>query len=111
MTKQHQNKDYHRHYVTVMSTENRVSGAHLRRNEPVGDISTLENGKCVPNQAEHRKQKENYIVLVSRIITANIQCLKHLQDVVVKHIPHYYQKESVQATDTVSNMIIMPCVN
>ena len=57
MTEQHQHKD--RHCVTVMSTENRVSGAHLRQNEPIGDISTLENGKCVPNQAEHRKQEEN----------------------------------------------------
>ena len=81
MTEQNQNN--HKHYVTVMSTENKISGAHLRRNEPVGDISTLENGKCVPNQIEHQKQKENYVALVSRILTANIQCLKHLEEVQV----------------------------
>ena len=101
MTEQHQNKD--KHYVTVMSTENRVSGAHLRRIGPVGDISSLENGNCVPNQAEHQKQKENYITLVTRIISANIPCLKHLQEVVTKHVPHCYQKETAQATDTVSS--------
>lgn len=101
MTEQHQNKD--KHYVTVMSTENRISGAHLRRNEPVCDIATLENGKCVPNQADHQKQKENYVVLVSRILTAHIQCLKHLEEAVTKHIPHRYQKETAQTTDTVSN--------
>ena len=104
MTEQNQNKD--KHYVTVMSTENRISGAHLRRNEPIGDISTLENGKCVPNQIEHQKQKENYVVLVSRILTANIQCLKHLEEVVLKHIPHRYHKETAQATDTVSYFIL-----
>ena len=101
MTKQHQNKD--KHHVTVMSTENRISGAHLRRNEPICDIATLENGKCVPNQTDHQKQKENYVVLVSKILTANIQCLKHLEEAVTKHIPHRYQKETAQATDTVSN--------
>lgn len=101
MTEQHQNKD--KHYVTVMSTENRISGAHLRRNEPVCDIATLENGKCVPNQTDHQKQKENYVVLVSRILTANIPCLKHLEEAVTKHIPHRYQMETAQATNTVSN--------
>ena len=63
MTEQNQNKD--KHYVTVMSTENRISGTHLRRDGPVGDIAALENGKCVPNHAEHQKQKENYVLLVS----------------------------------------------
>ena len=101
MTEQHQNKD--RHYVTVMSTENRISGVHLERNEPVCDIATLENGKCVPNQTDHQKQKENYVVLVTQILTANIQCLKHLAEAVTKHIPHRYCKETAQATDTVSN--------
>lgn len=101
MTEQHQNKD--KHYVTVMSTENRISGAHLEQNEPVCDIAALENGKCVPNQTDHQKQKENYVVLVTRILTANIQCLKHLEEAVTKHIPHRYFKETAQETDTVSN--------
>ena len=105
MTEQNQNKD--KHYATVMSTENRISGAHLRRDDPVGDIAALDNGKCVPNHAEHQKQKEDYVVLVSRIITANIQCLKHLEEVVTKHIPHRYQRETARATDTVCAIIMI----
>ena len=98
MTEQPQNKD--KHYVTVMTTENRISGAHLRRNEPVCDIATLENGKCVPNHTDLQKEKKNYVVLVSRILSANIPCLKHLEEAVTKHIPHRYQMETAQATDT-----------
>ena len=100
MTEQNQNKD--KHYVTVMSTENRVSGSHLRRDGPICDIAGLENGKCVPDHNDHLMQKNDYVVLVARIITANIQCLKHLDEVVTKHIRHRYQKETAQATDTVS---------
>ena len=58
--------------MSVMNTENRISGAHLSRTAPVGDIVTFENAKCVPSHTEHQNQKENYVVLVSRIITANI---------------------------------------
>ena len=70
MTEQNQNKD--RHYVTVMSTENRISRSHLRRDGPICDITALENGKCVPDQDDHTKQRNDYIVLVARIITTNI---------------------------------------
>lgn len=98
MTEQNQNKD--KHYVTVMSTENQVSGSHLRCDGPICDIAGLENGKCVPDHNDHLMQKNDYVVLVARIITANIQCLKHLDEVVTKHILHRYQKETAQATDT-----------
>ena len=108
MTEQNQNKD--KHYVTAMSTENRISGTHLSRTAPVGDIVTMENGKCVPNHAEHQKQKENYVVLVSRIITAHIQCLKPLEGVVVKHIPHQNKKETAQPTETVSPILVLHIV-
>ena len=86
-----------------MSTENKISGAHLKQNEPVCDIATLANGKCVPKQTDHEKQKENYVVLVTKILTANFQYLKHLEEAETKHIPHRYYKETAQATITVSN--------
>jgi len=85
-----------------MSTENRISGANIRWNEPICDIGTLENGKCVPNQTDHQKQRKNYVVLVTQILTANIQCLRHLEEAVTKHTTYRYQKETAQATDTVS---------
>lgn len=56
-----------------------------------------------PETSRTLKAKEKLLALVSRIITVKIQCLKHLQDTVVKNILHNYQKESAQATDTVSN--------
>ena len=87
MTEQNQNKD--KHYVTVMSTENRTSGTRLRRDGPVGDIAALENGKCGQNHAEYQKQKENCCVGVKN------------------HFSKYpVSKTCTQATDTVCAMII-----
>ncbi|KAK3731074.1 hypothetical protein QZH41_012180 [Actinostola sp. cb2023] len=98
MTEAHQNID--KHYVTMTSTKNRVCSFHLSDTPPEGDILTFENGRCIPNHVEHNKQRENYIVLVSRIITSNINALKHLGDTVIKHIPHKYSKEMAQSTQT-----------
>ena len=47
-----------------MSTENRISGSHLRRDGPISDITALEHGKCVPDQDDHTKLRNNYIVFV-----------------------------------------------
>ena len=82
MTEQNKTKD--KHYVSVMSTENRVSSAGLSREVPHGDILTMENGKCVPNHTEHQKQRKNYVTLVSRIINAEYisQHVSHMGDFV-----------------------------
>lgn len=100
MTEKHQNPDAH--YCSLMCTENRVSGNHLSDVKPICDLKDLENGKCCPSKSEHCQQRENYIHLVSRVITDELPCLTFLKDVVVYHIPHMYSKEMRQKTDTVS---------
>ena len=104
MTEEHQNVD--KHCVTVMTTENRVSGKHLSDVQPVNGVLELENGKCLPSCRDNVKQRCNYIALVGRVITANIEYLKFLQDVTTMHIPHCYMKEMSSKSETVSNIII-----
>ena len=80
MTEHHQNIDVH--HVSVMSTENRVSG-----------VMDLENGKCIPSTGDHILQRRNFITLVEQVIVANIRSLEFLADVVTPHIQHKYSSE------------------
>lgn len=100
MTEEHQNID--NHYVTVMSTENRVHGNHLSDQPPETGIFAMENGKCVPNVLDNSRQRDNYIILTEHIITSGIPCLHFLKSVATNHIPHQYSEEMKNVSDTVS---------
>ena len=54
--------------------------------QPVGGVLQLENGKCLPSSHDNVKQRDNYIVLVGRVIAANTKCLRFLLDVTTPHI-------------------------
>ena len=77
MTEGHQNIDCH--YVTAMSTENRVSGNELSPVPPPHGVMEMENGKCVPSNLDNARQRDNYIKLVERIMVSNIPCLEYHQ--------------------------------
>ena len=101
MTEMHQNID--NHWVSHMSTENRVSGNHLLSVGPKESaILGLVNGKFIPNNEEHKLQRENYATIVSRFIVRNIACLHFLVECTPKHIKHQYQVEMMKKTETVS---------
>lgn len=100
MTEQHQNPDAH--FCSLMATENRVSGNHLPDDEPICTLMDMENGKCCPSQWEHKLQHDNYIQLVSRVLTQELPCLHFLREVVFSHIPHQYSINMKQKTETVS---------
>ena len=106
MTEEQQNVDKHCVTVIYMATENRVSGKHLSDVQPVNGVLELENGKCLTSYRDNVKQRCNYIALIGRVITANIEYLKFLQDVTTVHIPHCYMKEMSSKSETVSNIII-----
>lgn len=103
MTEEHQNID--KHAVTVMATENRVSGNHLSDEERPGGILEMNNGFCIPNYHESILQRENYIALVGRIITKNLPKLEFLANTATQHIPHQYKKEMSAKSDTVSTYL------
>lgn len=100
MSEDNQNID--KHCVTIMSTENRVSGNHLSNDPPEGGIMDMPNGICIPDQIESQQQRENYITLVERLLCKYLPCLEFLSDVTVQHIPHLYKKEMSAKTKTVS---------
>ena len=101
MSEEHQNPDAD-YYCSLMCTENRVTGNHLPDDQPICNLKDLEIGKCVPSKLEHSQQHDNYVHLVSRVITSEVPCLNFLKDGALPHIPHIYSKEMREKTDTVS---------
>ena len=100
MTEEHQNND--KHYVSINATVNRVSANHLSDESTANGINQMENGKCIPNHFEQKAQRNNYIALVQRVIVEYVPCLGFGKDLLEKHIPHMYTKETSQPTDSVS---------
>lgn len=104
MTWGHQNIDCH--YVTAMSTENRVSGNELNHVPPAHGVMGMENGKCVPSNLDNARQWDNYIKLVERILVSNIPCLGYQSDVCTRHIQYKYSHEMTKKTNTVRQVYI-----
>ena len=99
MTADNQNKDFH--WTNHNCIKNRVSGSHLANENPCCKLSDLPNGSVLPQAKDHINNREDYIVLVERIIVDYIPSSSFLKSSVQKHIPHMYSKEMAQPTTKV----------
>ena len=61
----------------------------------------------LPNAKDHLKNRDDYIVLVQRILVEHIPALNFLTGAVQKHIPHIYSKEMAQPTTKVYNQVLL----
>ena len=91
MTMSSQNSDLH--WVSRKMVKNRVSGDDFDSTKPAADIMTVKNLKYLPTLADNERQRMDYIILTSRILTKYFDVLKPFEDVCVMHIPHKYSKE------------------
>ncbi|XP_065054579.1 uncharacterized protein LOC135683293 isoform X2 [Rhopilema esculentum] len=98
MSEEHQNSMFH--WVTYMTTQNRVSGNDLRSEKPPGNISELEYGKFLPNKIEHKAQRDDYVFLVARLCSTHIPCRQFLLPTLKKHIKRRYTDLTNKPTQT-----------
>ena len=94
MTEGNQNIDTHE--CAISFVPNRVSNKALSMDAPKRCLKDFDNANFLCNQDECNLQRENYIVLVERIITSDIKSLHFLNDVVTKHIIHAHSREMAQ---------------
>lgn len=99
MTEENQNKDFH--WTAHMFCENRIPCEPSLSDEDVKDIQEINNTVFVPDAMDMRLQKNDYIVLVQRVLVEYIPALEPFKDFVVNHIPHKYSKETKKATNHV----------
>ena len=98
MSVNNQTKDIH--WVNHRATFNRVSNNWLS-SKPAPDITEIPNMQFLPDLKDHKKQRHNLIVLVSRILVNHLKEFKFLQEVCISHIPHQYTKEMSKKSDQV----------
>ena len=94
MSSTHQNEDVH-YFASNLIVE-RVPCKNLSTSSPRRDIQTLPNSSFLLNNDEEIKLREDFKVLVGRVIVSNIPGLSFLKGVIPEHIDHIYQKEMSQ---------------
>ena len=91
MQSSHQNQDLH-YFASNLIVE-RVPCQNLSSTAPRRDIKKLPNSVFLLNHEEEIKLREDFKVLVGRVLVAGIQCLSFLKSVIPDHTSHKYQKE------------------
>lgn len=104
MTMSKQNRDIH--WVNHKMFINRVHGNSLPCDGPRCDLSEVSNSNFLPSIKDQKRQRFNYIVLVSRILTQYFDAFGPLKDVCIQHIPHKYSKEMCEKSTKVTFRII-----
>ena len=99
MTLVNQNKDVH--WVNHKMVKNRVSGNKLSWHGQTKKLVDVPNIISANNQRSP-KQRQNYIVLVSRILVDYFDSFSPLKDVCIRHIGHKYSKEMSQKSKQVT---------
>ncbi|XP_028394494.1 uncharacterized protein LOC114518688 [Dendronephthya gigantea] len=91
MQSSHQNQDLH-YFASNLIVE-RVPCQNLSSTAPQRDITKLSNSIFLLSDEEEIKLREDFKVLVGRVLVTGIQSLSFLKSVIPEHIPHKYQKE------------------
>ena len=102
ITGDHQNIDTHE--CAVAFVPNRVNNDSLSKDSPQRSLKDFDNANFLCNQLEHKLQRDNYIVLVERIITSDVKSLNFFQDVVTKHIIHAHSRDTAKKCHMVGTL-------
>jgi hypothetical protein len=87
------NQNVDLHYFASNLIVERVPCDNLSKTSPQKDILSLPNSTFLLSSAEATKLREDFKVLVARVLVANIPQLSFLSSIVPQHIPHMYQQE------------------
>lgn len=98
MSKDNQNFDFH--WVNHKIVMNRISGSRLD-NSPKEPLA-VSNITVLPSVQDQQRQRQNYIVLVARMLVQHLECFAVFKDVCIRHIPHKYSKELAKKSESVS---------
>jgi len=98
MSKDNQNFDFH--LVNHKIVKNRISGSKLD-NSP-RNVLAISNITVLPSVQDQQRQRQNYIVLIARILVEHLDCFAIFKDVCIRHIPHKFGKEMAKKSESVS---------
>ena len=90
------------HWFNLLAYDNRVADWDLSDKDPLKNIMDLENSTFIPSPEEHSQLKDEFVVLVLRILTKNCKFFQQFANTVPAHIPHQYRKEMSCQSQVVS---------
>ncbi|KAK3700947.1 hypothetical protein QZH41_017114, partial [Actinostola sp. cb2023] len=71
-----------------MAYEERIQGYNLPDDKPILPIADLPNSSFLPSPEEHKQIKNDFVVLILRVLTSTCEYFKQYSNIVPKHIPH-----------------------
>lgn len=92
------------HYFHSYAALNRIDTSHLDDTKPLGSLRDLPLSTFLPTTTDCTKIRENYVVLMARILVKYIPHLSHLHKCVPQHIRHQYSAALAQKSITVRNV-------
>eukprot|EP00794_Sanderia_malayensis_P012570 gene12570-13857_t len=105
MTEERQNTVVN--WVGLMITENRIFNDRLSSEKPdIQKLLQMDNALCLPNNAEHVRQRIDYITLCARLAVKHIKSLSGLESAETQHIKHQYSSQTCERTETVFGEMI-----
>lgn len=105
-SKEQTNKSVHwTHQFAVMD---RIQSDLTVPQKPQKKIKGIQLVELLPVQDVQQRLKSHWAVLVSRVVCKFLQPFKHLEDVVVHHIPHPYTAEMSKKSASVSRYFTFP---
>jgi hypothetical protein len=87
-----QNIDLH-YFASCMMVE-RVPCKDLSAIAPRKDVLSLPNSSFLLNNSESIELRENFKVLVGRVLVENVTHLSFMKSIIPTHIPHDYERET-----------------
>ena len=98
MSKDNQNFDFH--WVNHKIVKNQISGSKLD-NSPRNALA-ISNITVLPSVQDQQRQRQNYIVLIARMLVEHLDVFAVFKDVCIRHIPHKHGKEMAKKSESVS---------
>ena len=92
------------HWFNVMAVKHRILANHLPDNGPQRPIKEFEPCHCIPSAKDHAVLRQNFIVLVERVLSERIAAFRPTKQSVVQHIPHKYSDIARKTTDQVNSV-------
>ena len=90
------------HYFHMYAALDRVNALDLSADHPVGDISTTPLTEFLPSPADCKVLRENYAILLGRVVVKKLSFFRVFEDCVVSHITHKHSDVMKQKSVIVS---------
>ena len=90
------NQQYH--FFHTIAVQDRVRTAHLNDSRPQQLVSNLSTSDFVLSSSDYKRLRSDLIVLVSRIVVAELSAFQFMSEAVPDHILHEYSREMAQSS-------------